>query len=78
MVAGGTEASICPIGVAGFTALTALSSSEDPDRASIPFDKERNGFVMGEGAGVEMCIRDRYPELPWPVWLFLCLIIILR
>lgn len=52
MVAGGTEASICPIGVAGFTALTALSSSEDPDRASIPFDKERNGFVMGEGAGV--------------------------
>lgn len=52
MVAGGTEASICPIGVAGFTALTALSTSEDPQRASIPFDKERSGFVMGEGAGV--------------------------
>lgn len=52
MVAGGTEASICPIGIAGFAALTALSTSEDPDRASIPFDKERDGFVMGEGAGV--------------------------
>lgn len=52
MVAGGTEASITPIGVAGFTALTALSTSEDPLRASIPFDKERGGFVMGEGAGV--------------------------
>lgn len=52
MVAGGTEASICPIGVAGFTALTALSTSSDPMRASIPFDKERSGFVMGEGAGV--------------------------
>lgn len=52
MVAGGTEASITPIGVAGFTALTALSTSEDPLRASIPFDKDRNGFVMGEGAGI--------------------------
>ena len=52
MVAGGTEASICPIGIGGFAALTALSTSEDPTRASIPFDKERNGFVMGEGAGV--------------------------
>lgn len=52
MVAGGTEASITPIGVAGFTALTALSTVEDPMRASIPFDKERSGFVMGEGAGV--------------------------
>lgn len=52
MVAGGTEASITPIGVAGFTALTALSTSEDPLRASIPFDKERNGFVMGEGSGI--------------------------
>lgn len=52
MVAGGTESSITPIGVAGFTALTALSASEDPMRASIPFDKERSGFVMGEGAGV--------------------------
>lgn len=52
MVAGGTEASITPIGVAGFTALTALNTTEDPMRASIPFDKERNGFVMGEGAGI--------------------------
>lgn len=52
MVAGGTEASICPIGVAGFAALTALSTAEDPLRASVPFDKERSGFVMGEGAGV--------------------------
>ena len=52
MAAGGTESSICPVGVAGFTALTALSTSEDPARASIPFDKERSGFVMGEGAGV--------------------------
>lgn len=52
MVAGGTEASITPIGVAGFTALTALNTTEDPMRASIPFDKERNGFIMGEGAGI--------------------------
>ena len=52
MVAGGTESSITPIGVAGFSALTALSSSEEPTRCSIPFDKDRSGFVMGEGAGV--------------------------
>ena len=52
MIAGGTEASITPIGVGGFAALTALSTSEDPMRASIPFDKDRNGFVMGEGAGI--------------------------
>lgn len=52
MIAGGTEAAITPIGVAGFSSLTALSFSEDPKRASIPFDKERNGFVMGEGAGI--------------------------
>ena len=52
MVAGGAEASITPIGVAGFTALTALNTVEDPARASIPFDKERGGFIMGEGAGV--------------------------
>ena len=52
MVAGGTESSITPIGVSGFATLTALSTSEDPLRASIPFDKERNGFVMGEGAGI--------------------------
>ena len=52
MVAGGTEGSVSPIGVAGFMALTALSPSEDPARCSIPFDKDRSGFVMGEGAGV--------------------------
>ena len=52
MVAGGTEGSVTPIGIAGFQALTALSDSEDPARCSIPFDKDRNGFVMGEGAGV--------------------------
>lgn len=52
MIAGGTESSITPIGIAGFSALTALSFSEDPERASIPFDKERNGFVMGEGSAV--------------------------
>lgn len=52
MLAGGTESCICPTGVAGFAALTALSGSEDPERCSIPFDKDRDGFVMGEGAGV--------------------------
>ena len=52
MVAGGTESSITPIGVAGFCALTALSSVDDPDHCSLPFDKNRSGFVMGEGAGV--------------------------
>ncbi len=51
-VCGGTEASITPLGIGGFTSLRALSESTDPKRASIPFDKERNGFVMGEGAGV--------------------------
>lgn len=52
MIAGGAEAPITDIAVAGFSSLTALSKSDDPKRASIPFDKERNGFVMGEGAGV--------------------------
>ncbi len=52
MLAGGTEAAICPLGIAGFTALTALSQAEDPLRASLPFDRDRSGFVMGEGAGV--------------------------
>ncbi|MGN0327557.1 MAG: beta-ketoacyl-ACP synthase II [Lachnospira sp.] len=52
MFAGGTESAVTPIGIGGFAALTALSSSTDPMRASIPFDKDRNGFVMGEGSGV--------------------------
>jgi 3-oxoacyl-[acyl-carrier-protein] synthase II len=52
ILAGGTEGAITPLGVAGFSALTALSTSNDPARASIPFDKERDGFVMGEGAGI--------------------------
>lgn len=50
IVSGGTEAPITPLAVAGFTSMTALSVSKDPARASIPFDKERDGFVMGEGA----------------------------
>ncbi len=52
IVAGGTEAPITPLGIAGFTNIKALTKSEDRLRASIPFDKERSGFVMGEGAGV--------------------------
>lgn len=51
-LAGGAEGAICEIGVAGFTNLTALSTEEDPKKACKPFDKERNGFVMGDGAGV--------------------------
>ena len=52
MIAGGTEAAITPLGISGFAALTALSMSEDPKRASLPFDKDRSGFVMGEGAAI--------------------------
>jgi 3-oxoacyl-[acyl-carrier-protein] synthase II len=52
MLCGGTEAAITPLAIGGFTSMKALSQSEDPNRASIPFDKERGGFVMGEGAGV--------------------------
>ena len=52
IIAGGSEACITPLGIAGFNALTALSTAQDPNRASIPFDKERSGFVLGEGAGV--------------------------
>ncbi|MCM1569076.1 MAG: beta-ketoacyl-ACP synthase II [Roseburia sp.] len=52
MLAGGSESSITPIGVAGFSALTALSEKDDLTRCSLPFDKDRSGFVMGEGAGV--------------------------
>jgi 3-oxoacyl-[acyl-carrier-protein] synthase II len=52
IIAGGSEGSITPLAIAGFQSLTALSTSKDPARASIPFDKERDGFVMGEGAGI--------------------------
>lgn len=52
MLAGGCEASITPLGIGGFTSMKALCESEDKNRASIPFDKERSGFVMGEGAGI--------------------------
>lgn len=54
VLAGGAESCICPTGVAGFSGLTALSMSQDPMRASIPFDKDRDGFVLGEGAGIVM------------------------
>ncbi len=52
MLCGGAEASITPLGIGGFTSMKALSESADPNRASIPFDAERGGFVMGEGAGI--------------------------
>lgn len=52
MITGGAEASITPLAIAGFTNMTALNTSNDPKRASIPFDLERSGFVMGEGAGM--------------------------
>lgn len=52
VIAGGTESSITPLSIAGFANIKALSRSEDKNRASMPFDKERNGFVMGEGAGI--------------------------
>ena len=52
VLAGGTEAGITPLGIAGFANIKALTKTDDKNRASIPFDKERSGFVMGEGAGV--------------------------
>ncbi len=52
MFAGGTEASLCPLGIGGFASMSALSDSDDPAYASIPFDKNRSGFVMGEGAAI--------------------------
>ena len=52
MLAGGCEASITPLSIAGFQSMRALHTGEDKNRASIPFDKQRSGFVMGEGAGI--------------------------
>lgn len=52
MLCGGSESTVTPLAIGGFTSMKALSQTEDPDRASIPFDKERNGFVLGEGAGI--------------------------
>lgn len=52
LLCGGTESSITPLGIGGFTSMKALCTTNDPARASIPFDKERSGFVMGEGAGI--------------------------
>ena len=52
IIAGGTEAAITPLSVAGFISLTALTKNQDKNKASIPFDKNRDGFVMGEGAGM--------------------------
>ena len=52
VIAGGSEAAICPLAIGGFTNCMALSTAEDPLAASLPFDKRRGGFVMGEGAGV--------------------------
>ncbi len=53
MIAGGTEAAITPMGVGGFAAMRALSTrNDDPEKASRPWDKDRDGFVMGEGAGI--------------------------
>ncbi|MCD7120739.1 beta-ketoacyl-ACP synthase II [Limosilactobacillus agrestis] len=57
MIAGGSEASVNEIGIAGFAALTALSTATDPQKASLPFDKERRGFVLGEG-GATLVLED--------------------
>ena len=73
MLAGGTESCICPTGVAGFTALTALTKTEDASRASIPFDKDRSGFVLGEGAGIVVlgaCKGERRKNLCGTGWLW--------
>lgn len=55
-ISGGVEATVTPMGISGFTALKALSTAhnDDPEKASRPFDKDRDGFVMGEGAGLLM------------------------
>ena len=65
MVAGGAEAAITELGVAGFTSMTALSLSTDPMKASIPFDINRNGFVMGEGAGILVMEELEHAKTTW-------------
>ena len=62
MVAGGAEAEITPLTLNGFSCLSALSESEDPNRASIPFDRDRNGFVMGEGAGIVILEEEEHAK----------------
>ena len=65
MLAGGAEGCICETGVAGFTSLTALSTSTDPMKASRPFDKDRDGFVLGEGAGVVVLEELEHAKTTW-------------
>ena len=62
MIAGGAEAEVTPLTLNGFSALSALCESDDPNRASIPFDKERSGFVMGEGAGVVVLEEEEHAK----------------
>lgn len=69
MVAGGAESAITEIGVAGFTSLNALTTSEDPKRASIPFDIDRSGFVMGEGAGIIILEELEHAKKAWGAYL---------
>lgn len=52
VISGGTEAAVCPLAVAGFTNMQALSTAQDPEEGSLPFDRRRNGFVIGEGSAV--------------------------
>ena len=65
VLAGGAEASITKIGIGGFNALTALSTTEDPERSSIPFDKDRNGFVMGKVQGFSLSKAWNMPKKTW-------------
>ncbi len=62
MICGGTEAAITPVALGGFISMRALFTGEDPDRASIPFDRERSGFVMGEGAGVLVLEEEEHAK----------------